>query len=86
MGITDYLCFQGDPNVPSGEISICADLSRPMVLTSEQQSSISMLADIDTFDLPPETETDKIVKQPFVVPNGVYIEDSFSLPKYCILR
>lgn len=76
----------GDPNVPSGEISICADLSRPMVLTSEQQCSVAMLADIDTFDLPPETEPDKIVKQPFVIPSGVFIEDSFTLPKYCISR
>ena len=57
-----------------------------MVLTSEQQSSVAMLADIDTFDLPPETEPDKIVKQPFVIPSGVFIEDSFTLPTYCISR
>lgn len=76
----------GDPNVPSGEISICADLSRPMVLTSEQQSSISVLSDIDTPDLPPNTEPGKLNKQPFVIPSGVWTEDSFQVLKYCIMR
>ena len=81
-----FVFYQGDPNVPSGEISICADLSRPMVLTEEQQTTIPMLADIDTFDLPPDTTTDKIKKQPFVVPFGVSVEDGFSLPKHCTIR
>ena len=72
--------------MPSGEISICADLSRPMVLTSEQQSSIAVLADIDIPDLPPNTEQGERNKQPFVIPQGVWVEDSFSVPKYCNCR
>ena len=72
--------------MPSGEISICADLSRPMVLTSEQQSSIAVLADIDIPDLPTDTEQGGRNKQPFVIPQGVWVEDSFSVPKYCKCR
>lgn len=65
---THFWTFQGDPNVPAGQISLKVDLVRPMILTLEQQSSIQNLLDIDTPDIPAEVTLDKLPPQPFRIP------------------
>ena len=79
--------FQGDPNVPAGEISITADLSKPLVLTKEQQESIKSLKEVEVWAGPAVDSNQSVPrKQPFWIPREVASEDEFSLPKYCVSR
>jgi len=66
----------GDPNVPAGEVSVRVDLQRPMILTRDQQASISTLLQIDTPDLPPDTRLENLPTQPFHIPSDCFDRDA----------
>ena len=66
--LTNPVSPQGDPNVPAGQVSIEADLSRPMVLSDLQQASVQTLKDIDTPDIPADVALHQLPSQPFRVP------------------
>ena len=78
--------YQGDPNVPAGKVSIIVDLRRPMVLTAEQQSNLQLLADMDTSDLPPETDMSQLPRQPYVHNDMMGEDENPKLPEYCTAR
>lgn len=74
----------GDGNVPAQNISVYADLCRPMVLNVEQQSSMHTLREIDTPDIPEEGKSESRT-QPFVVPRNCTNRVS-KVPQRCIYR
>ena len=72
--------WQGDPNVPAGEVSLKVDLTRPMVLNRDQQRFIDTLRKTDISGDAGTTQP-----QPFQVPadcSGKII----STPASCIAR
>ncbi|XP_064611112.1 F-box only protein 31-like [Liolophura sinensis] len=75
----------GDPNVPASEISITADLRRPMILTEDQQDSVEVLGEIDTPDILPGNETNFVREQPFKIPQDC-IDRYRRTPKTCRAR
>ena len=77
--------FQGDPNVPATEITIKADLTRPMILNLSQQDSIETLSDIDTADLPPDMSIAQMPSQPFRIPMGC-LDRHRTAPERCKAR
>ncbi len=77
--------LQGDPNVPAGQISVLADLTRPMILTHEQQGSLDVLSAIDIPDVPPNTPLAHLTPQPFIVPQNC-VERSPQPPRTCRYR
>ena len=78
--------YQGDSNVPAGEISIDMDLSAKIYLNQEQQSSLVILGQIGREDFnQPENEGD-IKRQPFQVPNDVVRDGIFQYPNFCTSR
>ena len=77
--------FQGDPNVPATEITIKADLTRPMILNLSQQDSIETLSDIDTADLPPDMSIAQMPSQPFRIPMGC-LDRYRTAPERCKAR
>ncbi|ELT96841.1 hypothetical protein CAPTEDRAFT_224504 [Capitella teleta] len=77
------LKITGDPNIPATKVTIEADLSRPMVLTREQQSSLQLLQQIDLPDLLDVSEKE-MCNQPFVVPSACYEREA--APPTCSAR
>ncbi|XP_050397811.1 F-box only protein 31 [Patella vulgata] len=75
----------GDPNVPANKISLYIDLTRPMVLSIEQQRTIDLLQQIDIPDLPPDTYPNNLQKQSFRVPDDCF-ERFNRTPTSCIAR
>ena len=73
--------------MPAGNITMKADLRRPMLLREEQQSSISLLQEIDTPDVPPDTAAGTLPSQPFNVPADCYDRDAkITIPSHCTAR
>jgi len=80
--------LQGDPNVPAGEVSITVELTKPMVLTREQQADLATLAQISPDD-PPPTLGDGLAtfRQPFYDPtHSADYEDMPPYPAFCLCR
>ncbi|XP_045193305.2 F-box only protein 31-like [Mercenaria mercenaria] len=80
--------ISGDPNVPSGEISIRFDIDKHMVLNKDQQEFklLSVIeADDEETNIPYKPE--KMDRQPFVIPSDIMIDNRNAVcPKYCIAR
>ncbi|XP_052215644.1 F-box only protein 31-like isoform X2 [Dreissena polymorpha] len=79
------LKISGDSNVPAGEVSVEADLSRPMLLTREQQITIEQVAAIDR-DAPLPVIGDALTsfRQPFVIPT--HESADMEAPDMCLCR
>ncbi|KAL4234698.1 F-box only protein 31 [Mactra antiquata] len=84
--------MSGDPNVPSGEISISFDMNKHMKLTRDQQLS---LRDLEKISDEPSSETycpydpKKPCSQPFVCSRGAFMHgevDDNIIPDRCIAR
>lgn len=76
--------LSGDPNVPSGQVTFEVVLQYSMVLTAQQQASISSLDAIEVraSDILYSVPT---TPQPFLVPVGCH-ERFLEIPKTCIAR
>nr|XP_037283821.1 F-box only protein 31-like [Rhipicephalus microplus] len=76
--------LSGDPNVPSGKVTFVVALQHSMVLTAQQQASISALNAIEVrvsdtrYNKPP-------TPQPFNIPQGCH-ECFYEIPETCIAR
>lgn len=55
----------GDPNVPSGEVSLYVDLRSPMVLTEDQQRDLAFLKNFKPQQLPEPYQVPADALQPF---------------------
>lgn len=62
------------------------DLSRPMVLSRSQQTTLDLLSMIDLPDADPDVELDTLPTQPFVVPAECTREGSSGVPDRCRFR
>ncbi|XP_077503945.1 F-box only protein 31-like [Amblyomma americanum] len=77
--------LSGDPNIPSGQVTFEVVLQYSMVLTAQQQASITSLdaIEVQAADIP--CNSVPIASQPFCVPGDCH-ERFHEIPKVCIAR
>ncbi|XP_049276035.1 F-box only protein 31 isoform X2 [Rhipicephalus sanguineus] len=77
--------LSGDPNVPSGQVTFEVVLQYSMVLTAQQQASISALDAIEVRASDTPYNNVPTTPQPFRVPLGCH-ERFLEIPRTCIAR
>ncbi|KAH9362054.1 hypothetical protein HPB48_014993 [Haemaphysalis longicornis] len=82
QGPHEAVILEGDPNVPSGQVTFEVTLLYSMVLTAQQQSSITALNAIEVYEMEPPPSC---TQQPFRVPGDCH-ERFHEVPKTCIAR
>ncbi|XP_060593212.1 F-box only protein 31-like [Ruditapes philippinarum] len=79
--------ISGDPNVPSGEVSLRFNIANHMVLDKEQQQFHALRQEELDDEVKSAFNHEKMLQQPFLMPSDIHIDDRNAVcPKFCIAR